>query len=127
MNTDQDNKDKTPAAEAAAAPAPAAPAEKTKKNIDIRAIKKQVAKFTKAESKHAAFIGIMIVLIFYLIMVWKISGLATAEPSSDDTAVAQSKIPKIDKKAVSQILNLEQNNTQVHSLFNQARNNPFQE
>jgi apolipoprotein N-acyltransferase len=98
-----------------------------KKNIDLKALKNRIAKFTKAESKHAAFLGIIIVLLMYVVMVWKISGLATAEPSSDDTAIVQSKIPKVDKKAVNQILNLEQNNTQVHSLFNQARNNPFQE
>jgi hypothetical protein len=124
----QENTDKKNSQPAAAAQPPAEQAEKdAKKNIDLKAIKKQVTKFTKAESKHAAFLGIIFVLLLYVLMVWKISGFATAEPSSDDTAIAQSKIPKIDKKAVTQILTLEQNNTQVHSLFNNARNNPFQE
>jgi hypothetical protein len=130
MNQDKPTPDtKQPAAASAAtttAPGTTAPGKK-KNDLDIKAIKKQVAKFTKAESKHAAFLGIIIVLLMYLVMVWKISGLATAELSDDAAAIAQSNIPKVDKKAVNQILNLEQSNTQVHSLFNQARNNPFQE
>jgi hypothetical protein len=123
----QDNPQKPAPKTDTAAVVPAETAEKAKRDIDLKAIKKQIVKFTKAESKHAAFLGIMIVLLLYVVMVWKISSLATAEPSSDETAVAQSNIPKVDKRAVNQILNLEQNNTQVHSLFNQARNNPFQE
>jgi hypothetical protein len=125
MNQDKPTPDtKQPAAASAATTAASG---KKKNELDIKAIKKQIAKFTKAESKHAAFLGIIIVLLMYLVMVWKISGLATAELSDDAAAIAQSNIPKVDKKAVNQILNLEQSNTQVHSLFNQARNNPFQE
>jgi hypothetical protein len=121
------NQENKPQAAPAPAPTDDQSAKAPKKNIDLKAIQKRVIKFTKAESKHAAFLGIIVVLLLYVVMVWKISGLATAEPTSDDTAIAQSKIPKVDKKAVSQILTLEQNNTQIHSLFNQARNNPFQE
>lgn len=123
MNQDKNTPQDPPAAPLINDQAP----KEARRNIDLKAIQKRITKFSKAESKHAAFLGILIVLLMYVAMVWKISGLATAEPSSDDTAIVQSKIPKVDKKAVNQILNLEQNNTQVHSLFNQARNNPFQE
>ena len=97
------------------------------KNLDIKALKVQAKKFAKLLAKHASFIAIMVVLCAYLIVVWRISGLATAEPSDDASQVASASIPKIDKNAIKQIQTLEQNNTQVHSLFNQARTNPFQE
>ena len=96
-------------------------------NLDLNSIKKQAAKFIKVESRHSAFLGIMIVLIAYLFVVWQISKLATAEPSSDETALAETHIPKVDKQAINQIQSLEQNNTDIHSLFDSARNNPFQE
>ncbi len=96
-------------------------------NIDIKELKAQARKVSKILAKHASFIAIMVVLMAYLLVVWKISGLASAEPSDDASQVASASIPKIDKNAIKQIQTLEQNNTQVHSLFNQARTNPFQE
>ena len=97
------------------------------KNINLKSIKKQATKFIDAESKHSAFLGIMIVLIAYVFIVWQISKLAIAEPSNDDTATIQTSIPKIDKNAVNQIQSLELTNTDIHSIFDNARNNPFQE
>jgi len=96
-------------------------------NINIKDLIARGKKFAQTAARHSSFAAIMIVLLAYLLVVWKISSLATAEPSDDDVTTAASSIPKIDKKAVQQIQTLEQNNTQVHSLFNQARNNPFQE
>ncbi|MBX4199297.1 hypothetical protein KW789_00160 [Candidatus Saccharibacteria bacterium] len=97
------------------------------KNINIKELIAQGRKIAQTAVKHSSFAAIMIVLLAYLLVVWKISSLATAEPSDSDVNLAASSIPKVDKKAVLQIQALEQNNTQVHSLFNQARNNPFQE
>jgi len=101
--------------------------EPKKKSLDIKALQATVQKFFKAESKHAVFLAIMLVLIVYLFVVWRISKLAIAEPSDDQTASAQSQIPKIDKTAIDQIQSLEQNSPEIHSLFDSARNNPFQE
>lgn len=98
-----------------------------KTDLDIKSLKRQIAKISKLLGRHAAFIGLMVVLVSYVFLVWKISQLATAEPSSDDAALAQTQIPKVDKQAVNQIQSLEQNNTDIHSLFDSARNNPFQE
>jgi hypothetical protein len=78
-------------------------------------------------SRHAAFAGIIIILLIYVMVVFKIKGLASAEPSPDQETVVTGSIPKIDGKAVQQIQSLEASNTEVHSLFEQARNNPFQE
>jgi len=96
-------------------------------NLDLNKLKKQLNQLSKVGAKHIAFVGVMIVLITYLFVVWNISKLSVAEPSGDDSASIQTHIPKIDKAAIDQIQSLEQNNTDIHSLFNDARNNPFQE
>lgn len=97
------------------------------KNMDMKNLLAQVKKQVAILSKHASFIAVMLVLIAYMLVVWKISGLASAEPTSSASQSASASIPKIDKNAIKQIQALEQNNTQVHALFTQARNNPFQE
>lgn len=98
-------------------------------NIDLKSInlKLLIKKLSGKYSRHTVFGVIIIILLAYLLVVFKISSLAKAEPGPDQQVTITSSIPKIDKKAVNQIQSLEQNNTQIHSLFESARNNPFQE
>ncbi len=102
-----------------------------KKNISfsLKDLKPRLKKLQVVAVKHAAFAAALIVLIVYLSVVWHIKGLADAEPSNDaeTTALAGAHLPKVDPQAISQIQSLEQSSPEVHSLFNQARNNPFQE
>ena len=96
--------------------------------IDIDQLKIKLKKLQKRLSRHLAFATILGVLLIYLLVVWRISQLASAEPSSEaqDTATIV-KIPKIDKKAIEQIQKLEQSSPELRSLFNAARNDPFHE
>jgi hypothetical protein len=98
-------------------------------NIDLKSInlKPLIKKYTKVLGKHAIFAAIFAVLVAYLFMVFKINSLSNAEPSPDQQGDITASIPKIDKNAVNQIQSLEQNNASIHSLFETARNNPFQE
>lgn len=79
--------------------------------------------------RHLTFIVTVLVLLVYLSVVWHIKTLATAEPTPDeeDQALVSTKVPKIDQKAINQIQSLENSSPALHSLFNQARNNPFHE
>src|SRR5688500_3966536 len=98
-------------------------------NLDLKSIKSQVQKLLKLEARHAAFLVIMIILAVYLITVWKIGQLATAEPSAEDQANAQTtgKLLRVDEAAIKQIQELEHRNINIQSLFNEARKNPFLE
>jgi predicted PurR-regulated permease PerM len=100
-----------------------------KKNIELKSLNfgPLFKKFSKRFGRHAIFAVMIIILLAYLLVVFKISSLAKAEPGPDQEVTVTSAIPKVDKNAVNQIQSLEQSNTQVHSLFEQARNNPFQE
>jgi hypothetical protein len=99
------------------------------KNIDLKSINllplaKKVAKIL---NRNAVFGTVLVVLLIYLIVVFRISTLANAEPGPDQDTTGQSTIPRVDKNAVNQIQALEQNNVDIHALFEQARNNPFSE
>jgi hypothetical protein len=98
-------------------------------NIDLKSInlKPLLKKYLPKLSKHAIFTAIVAVLVVYLFVVFKINTLANANPGPDQEDTVTASIPKVDKNAVNQIQSLEQNNTDIHTLFESARNNPFQE
>jgi len=98
-------------------------------SFDLKTLTPKLKKIWQRFSKHLSFVVILLVLLVYLIVVWHIRGLATAEPTqeAEDEALLSTQIPKIDQKAISQIQSLENNSPAVHSLFNEARNNPFYE
>lgn len=97
--------------------------------IDFKSIASLGKKYFGIVQKHLAFIFVLVVLLSYVFVVWKISSLATVEPTPEEesAALAATAIPKVNKKAVAQIEALESTNAELHSLFEQARNNPFQE
>lgn len=98
-------------------------------NLDLKSVKSQARKLLKLEVRHAAFLVIMIILTVYLVTVWRIGQLATAEPSAEDQAAAQTtgKLLRVDEEAIKQIQELEHRNINIQSLFNEARKNPFLE
>lgn len=99
-----------------------------KTSLDTKDFLRKTTVFFRDVVKHAAFLGVLVVLLTYILVVWQISKMATAGPSSAEVSTStQISIPRIDQKAIKQIQSLEQSNTEVHSLFDQARNNPFQE
>lgn len=99
------------------------------KNIKIKSIKPALQKLLKLEARHAVFLVIMLILVVYLLTVWKIGKLATAEPSIEDQTKADSagRLLRVDESAIKQIQELEHRNANIQSLFNEARSNPFRE
>ncbi|HEY5549980.1 MAG TPA: hypothetical protein VIK37_02140 [Candidatus Saccharimonadales bacterium] len=112
-------------------PAGRVPGKDAKKNLnlDLKKILPKLKKLRQKLTAHLSFILIIMVLLVYMLVVWQIKGLVTAEPSTEDESLAltSTHIPKIDKKAIEQIQSLEENSPQVRSLFNEARQNPFHE
>lgn len=98
-------------------------------NIELKSIRlgSAINAFTKRFGKHMVFAALLIVLLCYIFVVFRINRFANAQPDSSQQVTISNSIPRINKNAVDQIQSLEQSNTQVHALFDQARNNPFQE
>ena len=94
--------------------------------LDLKSFGPKLKALQAAILKHGPFIAIIIVLVIYLFVVWRISQLVGAEPPSSDEVTAAS-IPKVDKKAIEQIQSLAGSNKEIQSFFDSARQNPFQE
>ena len=94
--------------------------------LNPAALQAYVSKLAKRYSKHAAFAAILVVLFVYIFVVFKVNSLAKVEPATQTVNTANL-IPKVNQKSINRIQSLEQNNTEIHSLFEEARNNPFQE
>jgi|SRR5579862_2655350 len=87
----------------------------------------QLKKYYLKYRRHLVFVVVLAILLVYVLVVFKINRLANAEPSPDQEVLVTSSVPRIDANAIKQIQSLENNSPNVHSLFEQARNNPFQE
>lgn len=94
--------------------------------FNLGSIKSKIREILPKLIKHGSFIAIIVVLVIYLFVVWRISSLAGAEPPATDD-ISAAAIPKVDKKAIEQIQSLAKSNKQIESFFNSARNNPFSE
>ena len=94
------------------------------KSLNIRLL---VGGLSKKYGRHAVFVAIIAVLLAYIFVVFRISQLSGAEPASGQNTNNPLAIPQVDQKAIKDIQSLEDNNTDIKALFDNARNNPFQE
>lgn len=79
--------------------------------------------------KYGTFMIVIGVLVLFGFVFYRIGYFNSIEPSEEkiEEKLLTVKRPKIDKAVVEKLENLEQQNIQVQSLFNQARENPFRE
>ena len=79
--------------------------------------------------RYAVFISIIVVLSIAVFFVFRINQYSRMEPS--DQAVEDKlqtvQRPKVDQSVLNKIQELKDQNVQVQTLFDQARNNPFNE
>lgn len=71
----------------------------------------------------------LLLIGIYGFLAYRVNLLNSAQPSSSDVT-SESKttqVPHIDPTVISQLQSLQDNSVSVQALFNQARNNPFQE
>lgn len=81
----------------------------------------------KRYGKHIGFAAVIIVLLVYVIVVLKINTLSQAQVPQGQAVNPSALAPHVNQQAIDRIQALENNSPQIHSLFEQARNNPFQE
>ena len=98
-------------------------------NIEINNIKKPFTKILSFLNKYRLEIFIIFTCLIFGYMIMKISFYSTQEPTQNaiNEKIKTVKLPKIDENAVKNIEQLEDQNIEVQSLFNEARNNPFSE
>ena len=97
-------------------------------NIELNKLPTLDKDIFKRVQKYSWFAFIISVLLIYTFLVLRISQLSQAE--ADDAAVAEKsstiKRLKIDEDSVEKIQQLQDQNIAVQSLFEEARDNPFE-
>lgn len=98
-------------------------------NIDLKTISTKLSPLVERIKKYGAFSVFIIVLGVYAFLIFSINKMSQAEPSE---AMVQEKlqtvqVPKLDQATLKKINDLRDQNVQVKSLFDQARDNPFAE
>lgn len=98
-------------------------------NINIKTTQATLLKFILRVRRYAVFIFIVVLLLLYSWLVFRINTLNNTGPSDD--AVTQKlqtvRRPKIDQTDIDKLQQLQDNSVQVKTLFQQARDNPFHE
>lgn len=79
--------------------------------------------------KHVRFIFFIVLLLACSFLLFQINRFANLAPTDDEVTekLTTVKRPQIDKDSVDKLEALQDQNIQVQSLFQQARNNPFSE
>lgn len=97
-------------------------------SLDVKDIPKKAAGILKGLKKYMVFACVMLVLVAYGFLVFRINNYVSHEP--DDEVVSERldnlRRPKIDQSTINKIQQLQETNVQVKALFDQARDNPFQ-
>lgn len=98
-------------------------------NLDIHATEKVLKKFLNTLNRYRNFIFFLLLSALYGYIVWRINVLSSAPPSTADVANAQQNVqlPRIPQSTIQKLQGLQDNSVRVQTLFNTARQNPFQE
>jgi hypothetical protein len=99
------------------------------KNLDIKQLTTIVRNVLSGAQRYTSFIFIISILLIYAFLIVRISVLSQASPSEDAIAEQSNTIKrlKLDETSIVKIEQLEGQNVEVKSIFEKARDNPFQD
>lgn len=97
--------------------------------INLRIITDKLEPAVNFWRRYYKIIFVIVLIGLYGFLIFRINVLSAAEPTVEqiDEVVKEVKRPRLDKEAVAKIQELEDQNIQVQTLFQEARNNPFSE
>jgi len=98
------------------------------KNISLSQIRDVAIGYLQQAERYSLILFIGLVVIVYGFVLFRINSLNNAQPSEAtiSSKVEAGKTLRIDPKVVQQLQSLQDNSVSVKTLFNQARDNPFQ-
>ena len=101
------------------------------KNKDISlnpdAIKTWASNLGRKINAYRVFIFFLVVASIYGYILWRINVYSNAPASQSELSAKSSAQPHIDQQTLQKIQSLQDNSVSVQSLFDNARQNPFQE
>ncbi|MEJ0072557.1 MAG: hypothetical protein WDN27_00450 [Candidatus Saccharibacteria bacterium] len=78
-------------------------------------------------SGYKVFVFFLVVAGIYGYILWRINVYSNAPASASEETAQSTPQPRIDPATIQKIQSLQDNSVSVQSLFQSARNNPFQE
>ncbi len=98
-----------------------------KKESGMHSITKSIGDAAKRIGPYKAILFFIFIAAMYGFIVYRISVLSSIAPDTSAVTVSSTKAPHIDPAVVQKINELQDNSVNVQTLFDQARQNPFQE
>jgi len=95
--------------------------------LNIQNITSQIQPLIDALKRYSVLIFVIAFVGMYSFLITRINTLTQSEPTVLPTDQQTIQRLKIDQESVDKILELEEHNIEVKTLFEQARNNPFTE
>lgn len=96
-------------------------------NLDLKSLGSSLPALGKKLSKYASFGFFLLLAAVYGFMILRINMLSSAQPDPSEVTNAQISSPHIDPKVADKLQSLKDNSVNVQTLFNDSRNNPFNE
>jgi hypothetical protein len=100
---------------------------KKSSNIDLNDLPALGKKGLHALNSYRVFIFFLAVATLYGYIVWRINTFSNAPASTSEETAQTATQPHIDAATVQKIESLKDNSVNVQSLFDAARDNPFNE
>jgi len=101
----------------------------SKSKFSTKLLTDQAAGYLRKLRHYSPLIFVAFVVLLYGFILLRVNSLSNQQPSAQAVSgqVKAAQIPHIDTSVVKQLQSLQDNSVSVQTLFNQARDNPFQE
>lgn len=95
--------------------------------LSAKAMPAKLKRYLKKISMYRVFIFFLFVAVVYGYILWRINVFSNAPADAAKEAAQKTAQPHIDAATVEKIQSLQDNSVSVQSLFDAARQNPFNE
>jgi hypothetical protein len=96
-------------------------------NLNLNDLPALFGGFMRKVSAYKVFLFFLLVAALYGFIVFRINTFSNTPPSTSEETAQGTAQPHIDPDTVAKIQSLQDNSVNVQSLFDSARENPFQE
>jgi len=96
-------------------------------DLNLNDLPAQFNKVLQKANAYKVFAFFLVVAALYGYILWRINVYSNAPASESEKTAQTTPQPHIDPDTVQKIQNLQDNSVNVQSLFDSARDNPFQE
>jgi hypothetical protein len=96
-------------------------------NINMGDLAGQLRTAGKKISAYKVLLFFLVIASLYGYIIWRINAFSNTPPNQSETTAKAIAQPHIDPGTLAKIQNLQDNSVSVQTLFNNARQNPFNE